>query len=37
MRPSTTTKMELYELDHGRSTMKSMGIKNDGEVGIGNG
>ncbi len=37
MKQSTTAKMELNELDHGRSTMKSMGIENHGEVGIGNG
>jgi hypothetical protein len=37
VKQSTTSKMELNELDHGKSTMKSMGIEDHGEVGIGNG
>jgi len=37
MKQSTTTRMESNELDHGRSTMKSMEIKDHEEVGTDNG
>jgi len=37
MRQSITTRMELNELDHGRSMMKSMEIEDNGETKTGNG